>query len=84
MEKKIYYAIMMFHSIAGGTGSGLTSCLLAELSILRSRLCVTINFMLIPSEAGSRFSNNCLEWYNATSALETVSESCEMTIILDN
>jgi cell division GTPase FtsZ len=29
-------------------------------------------------------STNCLEWYNAAAALETISESCELTIMVDN
>lgn len=65
--------MLVFHSIAGGTGAGLGSCILVEVANLRSRVCVTVNVMLIPSEYQG-MSTNCLEWYNAASALETVNE----------
>ena len=38
--------------------------------------------MLVPSD--NMFSYNNLEWYNAAAGLETVSDTCDLTIILDN
>jgi cell division GTPase FtsZ len=82
-EKHKYQSVLVFHSIAGGTGAGLGSCVLVEVANLRSRVCVTVNVMHIPSEHHS-MSTNALEWYNASSALDTVNEQCELTIIIDN
>lgn len=39
MEARQYQSIMVFHSIAGGTGSGLTACILSVISLLKMKLC---------------------------------------------
>lgn len=38
--------------------------------------------MLVPSD-GMHSTNN-LEWYNAAAGLESVSDTCDLTIMLDN
>ena len=75
----IYYALIEIKK--GGTGSGLGTCILSEISLLRNRHCATVNIILLPS---NYLSTNNLEWYNATAALESINESCELTIMIDN
>jgi hypothetical protein len=42
--------IPKYKKYKGGTGSGLGTCILSEISLLRNRHCATVNIILLPSD----------------------------------
>ncbi len=71
---------MMYHSIGGGTGSGLGSLLLDRLSAEYSKKS-KLNFTVFPSP---QLASSVVEPYNAVFATEALIENSDVVVVLDN
>lgn len=71
---------MLFHSIAGGTGSGLASILHQELSIEYAKK-VKHDYCLFPSQA---MSTSAIEPYNAILAMRSLMEHVDVVLPMEN
>lgn len=74
------HTVLLFHSLSGGCGSGLTAELLGELATELGRKTALVTCSLLPSVAGG----SPLEPYNATLCWERLQENTELTLMLDN
>ncbi len=71
---------MLFHSLGGGTGSGLGTLILRKLKDLYPKqLCVT--FSVAPS---AKVSDVAVEPYNAVLSLHQLIENSDLTFLVDN
>ncbi len=72
--------MMFFHSVGGGTGSGLTSLLTERLSVDYSKKS-QINFTVYPSPL---YSTSVVEPLNFISSFPSLFDYCNANIVLDN
>lgn len=72
--------IMIFHSIAGGTGSGLASAILSSIGVQHGRV-PKISFSLYPS---ARMSSSPIEAYNALFSQYAMMDDTDLCILFDN
>ena len=71
---------MVFHSVSGGTGSGLTSLLLERLSIDYPKK-TKVDFAILPSP---HLSSSVVEPYNSVFSFHSLLFNSEVTFMVDN
>ena len=72
--------MMIFHSVGGGTGSGLTSLLLESLSLDYGKK-AKIGFTVYPSP---QYSTSVVEPYNSVLSMPSLIEHNDVNVVLDN
>ena len=70
----------MTHAIGGGTGSGLGSLMLEDISRDYRKKC-KIDFPVIPSET---ISTSCVEPYNAILSIFRLLDEVDVSVVMDN
>lgn len=71
---------LVFHSLGGGTGAGLTAALMEQLTVEYPKK-IKINFALYPS---TRFSQSAVQPYNCVLATHATMPDIDCTFLFDN